>query len=203
MLKTVKIILIAATIVMALAGQAMAQGGDSAGNTGAAGTSKDTSGGGAKAAESKSTITPAAGAKSALPSKTASPVEAPVTGSMGRVYTGGWSGLGGGFIGDFGPQYNTYPCGFGMESWNLFGPLGMFGQYGMYGPTGMYGPAGPSFGSGLGFGGISPDDPWRIYKGYNIARAAPAAKPPATATGQKAGAGSRGGSNATTQGIAA
>ena len=203
MLKTVKIILLAAIIVVVLAGQSMAQEGDSAGNTGTTGTGKDTSGGGAKAAESKSTITSTAGAKSAPASKTASPVRAPVTGAMGRVYKGGWSGLGGGFIGDFGPQYNTYPCGFGMESWNLFGPLGMYGQYGMYGPSGMYGPAGPSFGSGLGFGGISPGDPWAIYKEYNIARAAQDAKPPATATGQKAGAGSRGGGNATTQGIAA
>lgn len=103
---------------------------------------------------------------------------------MGSIYTGGWSGLGGGFIGDFGPQYNTYPCGFGMESWNTFGPLGMYGQYGMYGPFGMYGPAGPSFGSSLGFGGFGAGDPWRIYKQYNIERAAQAARPVEAVTGQ-------------------
>ena len=175
MVNVIRIIVVAMLVFMVLSGQAMAQGEAVGSGTGTKETGTGATGAAAKSAESPVTSPRVAEEKNPIASKTAAPIRGPNTGAMGRAYTDGWSGLGGGFIGDFGPQYNTYPCGFSMENWNMYGPLGMYGQYGMYGPTGMYGPAGPSFGSSLGFGGFGAGDPWRIYKAYNIAEVEKAA----------------------------
>lgn len=164
---------IVVVVLVLLAGRSVAQGGDSAGSTGTTvSAGAKAPGGETKSPGSASTTAKAGGAKGAGDGKAASPVLAPLTGSIGSIYTGGWSGLGGGFIGDFGPQYGTYAGGFGMGEVSMYGPMGMYGQYGMYGPFGMYGPCGPSFGSGLGFGGFGAHDIWALYKQANMVWAA-------------------------------